>query len=88
MIKTGVFASAEDLVQIKQLYAEECNTPVVKVHGEWLPDLAHENLMRAIDAAAVRAGLPSPKTDDDGKVVHYGIKGDGEFVTADEVEEE
>jgi hypothetical protein len=81
---TGVFATAEEIDHARALADELTRTPVIRVHGHWLPEDAHHALMSYIDKCAVKHGLPEPEKDVDGNVIHYGMLSSGEFTTVPE----
>jgi hypothetical protein len=82
-INTGVFATPDEVTEAKRRSVEVRDTPVVKVHGEWLHDAALESFQAWLDGLAVAHGLPAPERDADGDVIHYGLAGTGEFTKWD-----
>jgi hypothetical protein len=76
---TGVFATEQERAELLRRKFQAAETPVIKVHGRWLADDAHEAFMAAIDALAVTHGLPEPKPYGD-DVNHYGMSNDGQFM--------
>lgn len=81
-IKTGVIVSAEHTAEVLELSKAAAHAPVMRVHGRWMNELAHEVLMARIDALAVEYGLPPPIVVD-GEVWHYGMLRTGEFTRLD-----
>jgi hypothetical protein len=54
-------------------------TPIIKVHGVWLPDEARLDFGTWLDALAQSYGLPAPSKTSEGEIVHYGMTAKGEF---------
>lgn len=79
-VRTGVFATPEEVESAKGWSAEARSTPVVKVHGHWLHEDADAQFKMRIDDLAKSHGLPElPPVD--GEPDHYGLIANGEFTT-------
>ena len=80
MIKnTGIKVSEEHrLIALKRARGV-VSTPIIKVHGKWLPDEERMLFGDWLDGLAQSYGLPPPKKGSDGEVIHYGMTADGEF---------
>jgi hypothetical protein len=79
MIKhTGIFASEDDIKDLRARSKEVRDTPVVRVMGRWLHEDVAENFNRRVDELAVKYGLPTPGLCG-GEVNHYGVDADGQF---------
>jgi hypothetical protein len=78
VVQTGVFASMEQLAQVRKAFHEARETPVMRVHGVWMHEEALESAKSLVDKLAVECGLPPPGLIE-GQVNHYGLLPTGEF---------
>lgn len=79
IINTGVFATEEEVHELRQI-REYLSAPLVHLtmkHAENL-DRADEDLKAKIDRLAQEHGLPAPGLID-GEPNHYGMSAKGEF---------
>lgn len=76
---TGIIAKPEDVARAKEWLAEFRSTPVIRVHGRWLPEDAEAIFKRRLDDLAVSYGLPTPELID-GEPNRYGLMATGEFL--------
>lgn len=79
-IRSGVFATPEEIQQAKDWFAETRSAPVAKVHGHWLHEDADARFKQRIDDLAKSHGLPELPSID-GELDHYGLIANGEFTT-------
>lgn len=80
MIKnTGIVVSEEHRKATLERAQGVVSTPVIKVHGAWLPDEARLEFGDWLDKLAESYGLPPPVKNSEGDVVHYGMTAKGEF---------
>jgi hypothetical protein len=82
VIKTGVFATTQEVDKATDLAIQARNAPLAKVNGVWLCEEADEVMHAFIDEAAIGHGLPPPNKTSEG-VNHYGLLKTGEFTRTD-----
>ncbi|MDP2661492.1 MAG: hypothetical protein Q8R28_12265 [Dehalococcoidia bacterium] len=81
IVKTGIKVSEKERQVALERARGVAQCPVIKVEGVWLPDEMRLEFGDWLDALAQSKGLPAPKRDSDGDVIHYGMTMEGEFTT-------
>ena len=79
IVRTGHFATADEVARVLGLRDEALRAPVIRVGRTWLHESAHAAFRAMIDELAMVHGLDAPPRDADGEVVHYGMTDAGEF---------
>jgi hypothetical protein len=78
--RTGVKVSEHHFKLCEKWGIEYQETPIIKVNGVWMNEVAEEEFKQKITELALSYGLP-PLAMRDGEKDHYGLMINREFVT-------